>query len=240
MQITGITTTVFNAGENLFDFIERHRVHFKDGDVLVVTSKIIALSENRIISLNKKDEHIRNVAQKIIQTPWATLTYIDSEWSINAGADESNAEHGLILLPLDSFRTARALELYFKKKHSLNKFGVIISDTRSIALRQGTLGRAIGFSGFKPLKSYVGKKDLFGRKSRITKSNHADALAAAAVCVMGEGTECKPLAIIHDAPVVFTSQALSASEKTLSIVPEQDIFSYVFRMKPRQPHKPSK
>ena len=48
MQITGITTTIFKAGENLFDFIERHKVHFKDGDVLVITSKIIALQKTEL------------------------------------------------------------------------------------------------------------------------------------------------------------------------------------------------
>ncbi|HET8575183.1 MAG TPA: coenzyme F420-0:L-glutamate ligase [Candidatus Paceibacterota bacterium] len=106
--------------------------------------------------------------------------------------------------------------------------GILITDSRSIPLREGTIGRALGFSGFEPLKSYVGKKDLFGRKTRVTKSNLADALAAAAVMEMGEGDEQTPLAVIKDALVVFTTKPLSAKAKKLFLDPEKDIFAGVY------------
>lgn len=111
----------------------------------------------------------------------------------------------------------------------IKNLGVIISDTRSAPLRIGTVGRAIGCAGFLPTKSYVGKEDLFGRKSRVTVSNIADALATSAVFMMGEGDEQTPLVIIKDAPVSFTNKPLNEKDKELNLSPEHDIFSYIYK-----------
>nr|MDQ3015055.1 coenzyme F420-0:L-glutamate ligase [bacterium] len=146
-------------------------------------------------------------------------------WGINAGIDESNAKNKLILLPQDSFKTAEVLCENFKKHFSLKKLGVLITDTRSMPLRIGTVGKALGYAGFEPLKSYIGKKDLFGRKSRVTQSNVADALAASAVLVMGEGNEQTPMVVIKDAPVIFSNK----KGGSLALPPEGDIFGNVFR-----------
>ena len=92
------------------------------------------------------------------------------------------------------------------------------------------MGRSIGYAGFEPLKSYVGKKDLFGRKSRFTQSNIADALAASAVVVMGEGNEQTPVAILRDAPVRFTKQrGVNKKSPSLVLLPEKDIYAVVYK-----------
>lgn len=91
------------------------------------------------------------------------------------------------------------------------------------------MGRAIGVAGFLPIKSYVGKEDLYGRESRVTTSNIADALASSAVLVMGEGSEQTPLAQIKNAPVTFTKEVLSDEDKKLHLLPEEDIFSYIYQ-----------
>ena len=152
------------------------------------------------------------------------LTLTHDGWCLNAGADESNAQQRLILLPKDPFVVASKIQKKLKKHFSLKNIGVLITDTKSVPLRKGTIGRALGYAGFEPIKSYIGKKDLFGRKSRVTKSNVADSLAAAAVLVMGEGNECLPLAVISDAPIQFTSKKLSKKSKNLTLAPEAEYF----------------
>ncbi len=166
----------------------------------------------------------------MIETPWAALTRSESGWGINAGIDESNAEAGtVILLPKDPFASATRMRRFLKEKYGIRECGVLITDTRSVPLRIGTIGRAIGFAGFAPIRSYVGVKDLFGRESRVTVSNLADALAASAVAVMGEGAEQTPLAVVRDAPVTFMDRHLTEEEMVLSLHPEKDIFAKLYQ-----------
>jgi F420-0:gamma-glutamyl ligase len=237
MQINPIKTTLFQEGDSLETFVYAHVSSLKNGDILVITSKICALAERRTCTLSDKEKHIFQEAEKTIHTPWAILTLMADGWCINAGIDESNAQQSLILLPKNPFKTAETLYRKCKKKYSLTHFGIILTDTRSTPLRVGTLGRAIGYAGFKPLKSYIGKKDLFNRKSRITQSNIVDALAGAAVCTMGEGSEQTPLGIISDAPVLFSKKTLSKKDKNLFLPPEKDIFSAIFTCKKPVPHR---
>jgi len=62
---------------------------------------------------------------------------------------------------------------------------------------------ALGYAGFKGLRNYIGKPDIFGRKFKYSRTNVADSLATAAALCMGEGVEQQPLAIITEAPVDF-------------------------------------
>ncbi len=228
MNANSIHTRIYNLGENVLSFINEHTTSFSEGDILVVTSKILALAESNVAPKNTFADLLKNISDACINTPWATLTLHKDEWRINAGIDESNTKDVLILLPKDSFASAKTIALHIKKKFGLKRFGVIITDTRSTPLRIGTIGKAIGFYGFKPLKSYIGKKDLYGRKSRVTQSNLVDALAGTAVLLMGEGNEQTPLVHIQNAPVSFVSRDVYPIEKILSIHPQKDIFSYLF------------
>ena len=228
MHIEKIKTALFKKGDPLLAFVLHHVPKLENGDVLVITSKIIALAERRVGKIKDKEKLIRKESKEIISTPWAFLTLTSDGWGINAGIDESNADDEIILLPKDPFASAEKLLLKLKAHYKINKLGVLITDTRSVPLRVGTVGRAIGFAGFKPLKSYIGKDDLFGRKSRVTQSNHADALAAASVCVMGEGSEQTPLALIKNAPITFTPRPLPLKAKKLYMLPREDIFSFIF------------
>jgi coenzyme F420-0:L-glutamate ligase len=228
MQVKAIKTSLFKLNDLLIKFINNHLV-LEEGDVLVITSKIVALAEGRVGKFEDKEKIIAGEAKEIIKTPWADLTLSERGWEINAGVDESNADEGLILLPKDSWQSAEKLQTELKEMFGIKNLGVIISDTRSVPLRIGTVGRVIGCAGFLPIKSYVGKEDLYGRKSRVTISNIADALATSAVLMMGEGDEQTPLAIIKNAPVSFTDKSLNEKDKELNLSPEQDIFSYIYR-----------
>jgi coenzyme F420-0:L-glutamate ligase len=232
MEIIGLKTVLFNSQDNLLDFLDREIKQLKNGEVVVITSKIVALAEGRTGEITDKKKIIKKEAQKVIETPWASLTLTSDGWCLNAGIDESNADRQLILTPTEPFRTAWQIRQHLIKKFKLKHLGLIITDTKSLPLRRGTVGRTLGYAGFEALKSYVGKKDLFGRANRLTKTNVADALSASAVLVMGEGNERTPLAIIKDAPVKFINQDISLSkEKNLSLPPDKDIFAKVYKQK---------
>ena len=85
---------------------------------------------------------------------------------------------------------------------------------------------AIVYSGFSALKNYIGKPDIFGRKFEMQKANIADALAASAVLLMGEGSEQTPLAIIEDVPFVkFQEKDPSKKElRDLRINMDDDLY----------------
>ncbi|MEK7116564.1 MAG: coenzyme F420-0:L-glutamate ligase [Patescibacteria group bacterium] len=229
MQVLAIKTPIFKERDNLVYFVNNQVSSLKERDIVVITSKIVALSQSRVGELKDKEKLIKQNSQKIIETPWASLTFVDSEWCINAGIDESNAKNKIILLPKNPLRVAEEIQKNLKKRFSLKHLGVIITDTKSMPLRVGTIGKPIAHVGFKPLKSYIGKKDLFGRKSRLTKSNVADALAASAVLVMGEGDEQIPIVIIKNAPVEFTDKKFSKKYIKLEHPPETDIYARVYK-----------
>ncbi len=229
MEVLAIKTPIFKVNESLFDFIKSHLPIFSEGDILVITSKLVALSEGGVVKIAEKEKIIHSEALKVLETPWALLALTERGWEINAGVDESNAEENLILMPQDPFLSAETLRSHLKEYFGLNNVGVIISDTKSIPLRVGTIGRMVGCAGFEPIKSYIDKEDLFGRKSRVTVSNLADSLSASAVLMMGEGNEQTPMVLIKNAPVTFINRALNDKEKQMQIPPEQDIFSYIYK-----------
>jgi F420-0:gamma-glutamyl ligase len=232
MQIIPIKTSIFGEGGNLLFFIKKQISFLPDKSIIVVTSKIVALSQKRVGLPKDKNKLIKENSKEIIETPWVPLTFTLGEWRINAGIDESNAKNKIILLPENPFIIAEKIQKNLKKHFSVKHLGIIITDTRSMPLRVGTIGKPLAFVGFNPLKSYVGKKDLFGRKSRLTQSNIADSLAAGAVLVMGEGNEQIPLVIIKDAPVKFTNK-ISKKYSSLAHQPETDIYAWLYKKKPK-------
>ena len=240
MKIIAIKTPIFEEKENLLDFINNQISSLEEDCIVVITSKVVALSQGRVGKIKDKDKLIKQNSQKIIKTPWVPLTLVENEWCINAGIDESNAKNKIILLPKNPFKIAEQIQKSLKKHFSLKHLGVIITDTKSIPLRVGTIGRPIAYTGFNPLKSYIGKKDLFGRKSRLTQSNIADALATSAVLIMGEGDEQVPIVIIKNAPVEFTNKKITKKYKNLTLSPKKDIYARVFTFSEHESDKLSK
>lgn len=229
MQIIAIRTSRFKPGQDLFAFIRQYVAHFQEGDIVVVTSKIAALAENRIRPLDPatKRQIILGESDEQIETPWCLLTRRGTDWSANAGVDESNAEGNLILLPQNAEVTAKELRARLMHENKLHSLGVILTDTRIRPLQQGTLGIALGWAGLDPIKDYVGTPDLDGRLLKMTKANVIHALAAAAVLEMGEGAESQPLAIISGSSVQFNEVSGSCADLTVS--PQEDLYKYLYR-----------
>lgn len=229
MKIKAIKTRIFLPNENLRLFIDQHIKTIKDGDILVVTSKIAALSEGRFMAKwdkNKKQEIIRRESELMIPAKHICLTVKDGMVMASAGIDESNGNGLLIFLPRDSWKIASALRRYFMSKYQLKRLGVIITDSRNAPFRSGASGVAIAYSGFKGLKDYRKKVDIFGRLFHSSRVDVADSLAAAAVLCMGEGSERRPLAIISSPPVEYINRV---NRRELRVKVEEDMYAPLFQ-----------
>ncbi len=231
MRMEPIYTDIFSEGESLINFIIKHAEgKLKEKSVLAITSKIVSLAEN--CTLNKEGIDKKKLIQKESERYLGEIGYgchLTIKHGLlvpSAGIDESNSvDNKYILYPKNPFASAEKICREVKKKFSLNDFGVIITDSRTFPLRKGVIGVALAYSGFKALKSLIGKEDLFGRPLRITTINLVDALAASAVLLMGEGAERCPLVGLYETPVVFTNK----TDKTeLAISVEEDLYKPLY------------
>ena len=231
MIVNAIRTRVFEEREDLAEFIIKHIPTLKEGSVLAVASKIVALAEGRVVDIHgkkAKEELIRAESEwalKVLPTWWLTIR--DGSIGVNAGIDESNAKRGMILLPKDSFVSAALLRKQLMKHFSVRQCGIIITDSRIMPLRAGVAGVALGYAGFKGVYDYRGKKDIFGRTMEVTQINIADSLATAATFVMGEGSEQQPLSIIEDPPVQFVS---SVDPSEVRMDRKHDMYRHLFAL----------
>jgi len=233
MKVQPITTRIFEEGEDLVSFIIDHIRRLKEESILVVTSKIVALSEKRtaiIENAKTKETLIRQESELAIPTKYVWLTIKDGMVMASAGIDESNANGKLILLPKDSFKTARLLRKTLQRKYGVKRLGVLITDSRTAPLRAGVTGATLGYAGFRGIKDYRGTPDIFGRKFHFSQVNIADSLAAAAVLVMGEGKEQRPLTIIEECPVEFCERI---RRRELHIDIQEDMYRPLFTHLPK-------
>lgn len=230
MIVRAVRTRIFKEKEDLARFIITHVPKLKNGSVLAVTSKIVALAEGRVANVKDKKMKERLIRA---ESMWAMesfpgwwLTIKDDTFVINSGIDESNADGMLVLLPKDSYKAAAILRKKLMKHYDISKCGIVITDSRVAPMRRGVFGMALGYAGFRGLRDYRGKPDIFGRKLEVTQVNVADSLASAATLTMGEGKEQQPLAVIEDAQVEFGERV---NPKELRIAPQGDIYDPLFR-----------
>ncbi len=227
MKVEAIKTSLFKENQDLSGFITAHLPRLAEKSILVVTSKIVALSQGRTVDSRKIswNELIKQESQWAISTKYCYLTLKEGMIAPNAGIDKSNAGGKWILWPKDSYGAAKDLRQRLSRHYGIKKVGVLITDSRVLPLRKGITGVALGYSGFRGLRNYIGKKDLFGRCLKMSMTNVADGLAAAAVLLMGEAAEQTPLAVIEDAPVVFISKL---NRRELRINPAVDLYRPLF------------
>ncbi len=236
MQITAIKTHIVKANDNLEFFLNQHLKQIEERSILSVTSKVVALCEGRVVPKKtgeKAEKHqlVRQEAEKYLDPSGSKynlmLTIKTGVLAVNAGVDESNvdADH-YVLLPEDSFLSAKKIWQWGRRRFKLREFGVIITDSRTAPLKWGVLGTALGYCGFVGLRSEIGKPDLYGRPMHMTQVNNAESLAVASVYVGGETAEAQPLVLITDVPQIeFAQSSPSAKEKqSLQINPEDDVY----------------
>jgi len=191
------------------------------GDVLAVASKIISICEGRVLKLAdvhvtargkrlsrrwKLDEKLATVvlkeADRILGgVDGFLLTVKNGILTPNAGVDLKNSPPGTATLwPTNPDRSANQLRRNLQRRYE-TKIGVEIVDSHVTPLRLGTVGLAIGLSGFVPIHDSRGVPDLFDRIIRVTRTNLADDIAAAAHLLMGESSERIGAVIIRGFPI---------------------------------------
>lgn len=209
MKITAVKTHKITLKDSdIFSILDTYLPRMKEGSVLAVTSKIIALCQGMVADPKKhtKDEIAKKEAEYYLPRSLSKynfmLTVKHGTFIASAGIDESNAEGLFVLWPHDPQGVANRVRLYLRDRFHVQRVGVIITDSKTTPLRWGVTGVSIAHSGFQALNDYRGEKDLFQRKLKVTQANVMDGLAGAAVLAMGEGKEQTPLAVIEDIPFV--------------------------------------
>ncbi len=178
-----------------------------EGDIIVITSKIVSKAEDRVVSGNREDairaETVRVVARRgpttISQTRHGLVMAA-------AGVDESNTEPGtLVLLPVDPDASAQRLRKAIGERAGV-RLGVIITDTMGRPWRAGQTDAAIGAAGITPLLDHRGQTDTFGNLLEVTVAAVADEIAAAADLIKQKTTGI-PVAIVRGLSELVTDAA---------------------------------
>ncbi len=187
-----------------------------DGDILMITSKIVSKAEGRYVDLNAvtPSARAREVAEQVDKDPRLVEVILSESEGIsrmrqgvlivrhklgftsaNAGIDHSNAggeENRVLLLPCDPDRSARDIRHAIFEAVRV-RIGLIITDSHGRPFRLGTCGVAIGAAGLPALLDLRGRPDLNGRILRVTRVGLADELAAAAGLLTGQADEGRPV-----------------------------------------------
>ena len=165
----------------------------RQGDVVVVTHKIISKAEGavRLVTGDEetfKRELVEELASSIVRRRGDLIIAETKHGFVcaNAGVDRSNAATGtMVLLPDDPDRSAHRIRMKLRQIFGFD-FPVIISDTFGRPWRRGLTDVAIGVSGLQPILDLVGTRDWSGRELEVTEVAVADELAACADLVMGK------------------------------------------------------
>ena len=202
--------------------LEQNELAPRAQDILVVTQKIVSKAEGRylelatvepssrareIAAITRKDvylvEAILSQATAVLRVAPNVLIVATAHGLVlaNAGIDQSNLEAGdhgrrVLLLPEHPDRSAQCLKERIDA-HFKADIGIVISDSAGRAWRLGTTGLAIGAAGVPALLDRRGEIDMTGRPLEVTEVGFADAVAAAAVLVMGEAAEARPAALVR-------------------------------------------
>lgn len=211
-----------DLGAVIYAALQAQHQQLQQGDILVVTQKIVSKAEGRIVNLtevqpsafahiaaaqSKKDaQHLEVVlreSRRVVRMDHGVLITETHHGFIcaNSGVDESNVngERELTLLPIDPDCSARELRTRLQQLAGENAkldMAVIISDTWGRPWRNGQVNMAIGVAGMQSIVDYRGQRDPYGYELQASAIAVADELAAAAELVMGK-IDRIPVALIR-------------------------------------------
>ena len=188
------------VGDDLAGLIAE-AVDLVDGDVVVVTQKVVSKAEDRLIELDSEVGHKPVVERESVRILRRRGDLVIAETShgfvcANAGVDLSNVPDGwAALLPVDSDRSARRIRDALRHRLGL-EVAVIVSDTFGRPWRRGVADVAIGCAGLRPIVDLRGTNDALGRELQVTEVAIVDEIAAAAELVMGKAAAV-PVALVR-------------------------------------------
>jgi len=242
---------LIQPGDDLAGIILRSlaaaNIELVDGDILVLTQKIVSKAENRLVNLTKvvPSPAAIDLAKEVAKDPrLVELVLQESNLVLrkrpgtiivehrlgfvcaNAGIDHSNVrgetgepEDWVLLLPKDADASAQTVRQRLETISGA-RLGVLIIDSHGRAWRMGTVGTTIGLAGMPGLADLRGKPDLFDFHLQITQVGVADELAAAASLVMGQAEEGTPVIHVRGFPYPLREASLGEILRPK----EQDLF----------------
>lgn len=230
-----------DVGSLIVDACRRSNLELKNGDILVIASKIVSKAEGRLIMLDtvvpkefainsskvvRKDpreiEVILSASRRVVRMRKGLLLTESTVGVVgaNSGADKSNIgkEGAILLLPEKPDASARKIRKTIKKLAGA-EVAVLISDTYGRAWREGQVDMTIGASGIRVMRDYRGHPDLYSRTLKVTLIAQADELASAAELVMGKSRGI-PAAIIRG----YKYEVAEESARKLNRPDAKDLF----------------
>jgi coenzyme F420-0:L-glutamate ligase/coenzyme F420-1:gamma-L-glutamate ligase len=203
-------------------------LELSDGDVVVVTQKIVSKAEGRLVAFDPEDPGakaalVESEAVRILRRKGELIIAETRHGFVcaSAGIDLSNVEAGqAALLPVDSDRSARGIAAGLRHRLGV-EVGVIVSDTFGRAWRRGVTDIAIGCAGVAGVVDLRGTPDATGRELQATEVCVADEIAAAAELVMGKD-RFVPAAVVRGVPRSWLRPASVAAE--IVRTPAEDLF----------------
>ncbi|HWH34699.1 MAG TPA: coenzyme F420-0:L-glutamate ligase [Acidimicrobiales bacterium] len=199
-----------------------------DGDVVVVTQKVVSKAEGRVVALDPGDAEARRrlVEGEAVRVLRRRGDLVITETvhgfvCANAGVDLSNVAEGTAaLLPVDPDRSARRIRDGLRARAGV-EVGVVVSDTFGRPWRRGATDVAIGCAGVAAVVDLRGQLDALGRELAVTEVAVADELAAAAELVMGK-TRNVPVAVVRGVDPAWLRESSVRAEVVRP--PAEDLF----------------
>ncbi|HVA03429.1 MAG TPA: coenzyme F420-0:L-glutamate ligase [Acidimicrobiales bacterium] len=225
IPVTGLGE--IRAGDDLASLIAE-LVTLVDGDVVVVTQKIVSKAEGRMVRIDPDDpeDRVRIIESESVRVLRRRGDLVISETRhgficANAGVDLSNVEHGwAALLPEDSDRSARRIRDGLRAATG-REIAVVVSDTFGRAWRKGVVDVAIGCAGLAAVVDLRGTADATGRDLMATEVCVADEVASAAELVMGKASSV-PVAIVRGIEPAWLRRGSVAGD--ILRPPSEDLF----------------
>ncbi|MGR6317332.1 coenzyme F420-0:L-glutamate ligase [Micromonospora soli] len=193
-------------GDDLAALIATAAPWLRDGDVLVVTSKIVSKAEGRLVDvpadgperLAARDEVLAGETVRVVATRGATRIVQTHHGFVmaSAGIDASNVDKTrLVLLPKDPDASARALRAALRDRYHVD-VAVIISDTMGRPWRNGLTDVALGVAGMPAIRDHRGEIDPYGNELQLTQMAVVDELAGAGELIKGKCDQV-PVAVVR-------------------------------------------
>jgi coenzyme F420-0:L-glutamate ligase/coenzyme F420-1:gamma-L-glutamate ligase len=210
------------------DALEASGLGAADGDILVVTSKIVSKAEGRRVAAADREDAITAETVRVVATrahPGGVTRIVENRQGLvqaAAGVDASNTPDGtVLLLPVDPDASARGLAARLRERFGV-RIGVLVSDTLGRAWREGQTDLAIGAAGVRVTDDLRGTTDSFGHELVVTQSAIADELASAADLVKGKASGM-PVALVRGYGEAVT-ESLDTPARALTRTGPTDMF----------------
>jgi coenzyme F420-0:L-glutamate ligase/coenzyme F420-1:gamma-L-glutamate ligase len=177
-----------------------------DGDILVVTSKVVSKAEGRVATMTRDEAIAAETARVVARRGATTIAQTRHGFVLAAaGVDESNTAPGtVVLLPEDPDASARRLRKSLRDRTGAY-IGIIVTDTMGRPWRAGQTDTAIGAAGVMVVRDHRGEVDAFGNTLEVTIAAVADEIAAAGDLVKGKALQI-PVALVRGLASLVTRE----------------------------------